>query len=99
MIKALSLSQFTDILEEIEKNHCLITGRGVKYVDSSFDFRTNSIWQVVMRPFGQEKVFTVANRIKKVKGEYVDEVGSLYDEIMTWLNEGLSKKRKKVKNV
>ena len=63
--------QFIALLAEIEKNHWLINGKCVKYVDSSFDFRTKTFWRVVIRPFGKEKVFMPAD----------------LDKIMKWLNE------------
>ena len=83
-MKALNMAQFNKILNEIDAHHCLVKGRCVKYVDSSFDFRTNSIWRVVIRPFGEPRVFTVTNRF----GDDAPKHDSLFEEIMDWLIQG-----------
>jgi hypothetical protein len=80
MVSGITPGQFKEILNEIGKNHCLIKGRAVKYVDSSFDFRTRTFWRIEIRPFGTPKEFTVVNR--------PDDTGFLFDEIMDWLDEG-----------
>ena len=80
MVSGVTLLQFKQILNEIEKHHSLVTGRCVKYVDSSFDFRTMTFWRVVIRPFGATQEFTTVNR--------PDVEGFLFDEIMDWLDEG-----------
>lgn len=67
----LSPKQFIKLLSEIEKGHCLIEGRCVKYVDSSFDFRTKTFWRIVVRPFGAEKEF----------------IEPSFEQIMNWLKE------------
>ena len=83
---ALTYEEFGKVLKEIEKNHWLVNGRCVKYVDSSFDFRTKTFWRIEIRPFGNSKTFTTANRS--------DESVDLLEEIMTWLDEGLNKDKK-----
>lgn len=78
-----TLSQFKEIMNEIEKYHSLVKGRAVKYVESSFDFRFMTFWRIVIRPFGAIKEFTTVNR--------PDDDGFLFDEIMDWLDEGRTK--------
>jgi len=81
-VKALNLKEFKELLAIIEKDHWLVTGRCVKYVDSSFDFRTKEFWRIVIRPFGTEKVFTTTNRF----GEDAPKHDTLFEEIKEWLN-------------
>lgn len=88
MVSSLTTAQFKEVLQEVNKNHSLIKGRAIKYLDSSFDFRTLSFWRIEFRGFAGNKVFTVTNRGEMVDGEYLADIGNLYDEIMQWLKEG-----------
>lgn len=81
IMKALSHAEMRKIMKYIQKKHCLVTGRCVKYLDMSYDYRTNEIWRVVIRPFGEGKEFSVTNRFDNPKED------SLYEEIMNWLKE------------
>lgn len=74
----LTMSEFTKVMDKIEDRHWLVNGRCVKYVDTSFDFRTKTFWRVLIRPFGKKKEFTVANN---------HNPGFLFFEIMDWLEE------------
>jgi hypothetical protein len=81
IVKALSHKEVNNIMTEIRKRHSLVTGRGIKYVDMSYDFRTNEVWRFVIPSFFSEpKEFTVTNRVDNGKHD------NLYDEIMEYLN-------------
>lgn len=86
--EGLTLAQFKSILKEVYDKHMLVVGRGIKYVDISFDFRQMKFWRVVMRPFGTPKEFSCANRFEPKQYE------SLYEEIMEWLGEVYENKQK-----
>ena len=94
MIRGITPTQLSVIMEEVDKNHLLITGRNIKYMDATFDFRTLTYFRVLFRPFGKPKEFTVVNRIDK-DGNM--ETGTLFQEIMNWLEEGKTKRRKNEK--
>jgi hypothetical protein len=79
-MKTLSLKEFTKIVDIINKKHSLITGKAIKYLDSTFDFRTLSFFRINLRGFGKEKEFTVVNRIEEPK------FNTLYEEIIDWLD-------------
>jgi hypothetical protein len=89
-MKGLTLKEFAKILKEINKNHSLVTGRCIKYVDISFDFRTLVIWRVLIRPFGSSQEFTLAQRAQ--------DDGSLLNEIMCWLKNGETKDKLRLIN-
>lgn len=84
VVAGLIASEFEAIMNRIDEKHWLIKGRNVKYVDTSFDFRTHTFWRVVIRPFGKQKVFTTTNRFDNPKHD------NLYDEIVEWLEEAES---------
>lgn len=81
VINGLTPAEFKRIMNRINKKHWLVSGRGVKYVDTSFDFRTHEFWRVVIRPFGERKEFSTSNRFDNPKRD------NLYDEIVDWLAE------------
>ena len=92
MISPLSINEYKTVMNEIKKNHWLVRGRCVKYVYSSFDFRGFNYFHFTIRPFLSEPVeFTCVNRSKKVGDEWIQEEGSMFDEIMTWLKQGETK--------
>lgn len=70
--------QFKQIMNKIKKHHALVQGRYVKYVDASFDFRTETFWKIVIRPFGEEREFRCT---------YDRNEKPMFDEIMDWLEE------------
>ena len=80
-VRGLTSKEFKKIMNRIYKKHWLVKGRYVKYVDTSFDFRTLEFWRVVIRPFGQRKEFNTSNRFDNPKHD------NLYDEIIEWLEE------------
>lgn len=92
IVRGLSGKEFGKILEIIKKDHKLIDGLCVKYVDSSFDFRTMTFWRIVLRPFGIPIEFSTANRAigdTQTKKDY----DSLYEEVTEFLNHYLFIKR------
>jgi len=81
--KSLTMQEFRDILNYINEHHKLVMGRCVKYVDSSFDFRTGEVWRVEIRGFFRPSVvFTHTNATEESRAI------PLKDQIMTWLKEG-----------
>ena len=80
---SLTIDEFKGILKYIDEYHSLVKGRRIKYVDSSFDLRTNEVWRVVIRPFGpNEKIFTHTNATDESRRI------PLKEQIMEWLREG-----------
>ena len=80
-VRGLTPLEFNKIRARISAGHWLVKGRCVKYIDTSFDFRTYEFWRVVIRPFGQRKEFNTTNRFDNPKRD------TLFDEIMDWLRE------------
>jgi hypothetical protein len=91
MIQPLTIQQYAEIVQEVQKKHCCFyaKGRAIKYIDAHYDTRTGHYFGVTFRGFGDDKVFTTTNRFslgEKIN-EFIYEEGNLYDEIMAWLNE------------
>lgn len=86
IVAGLSKKEFRELLQIIEKDHWLIQGRGVKYVDLSYDLRTKEIWKVNLRCFGPGKEFMTCNRDQSAPD-------SLYIEIFNWLEDGRELKK------
>ena len=78
MIEGVTPDQFKEIMNKVKKDHRLINGRCVKYIETSIDFRDCTFWRFVFRMWIAEKVFTTANR--------GDDNGLLCDEITKWLD-------------
>jgi len=88
-VNGLTPAQHKKIMIRIREKHWLVSGRNVKYIDTSFDFRTDTFWRILVRPYGKDKLFTTTNRFDNPKHD------NLYDEIIEWLKEA---EPKKVKN-
>lgn len=81
IVAGLSKKEFSKLLKIIETDHWLIKGRGVKYVELSYDLRTQEIWKVNLRCFGPGKEFMTCNRDQNAPD-------TLYIEIFNWLEDG-----------
>ncbi len=79
VISGVTPDQFKEIMNKVKKDHRLIKGRCVKYVETSFDFRDCTFWRFRFRIWSLEKIFTTANR--------GNDEGLLFDEIMEWLDQ------------
>ncbi len=89
MIESVTPDQFRVIMNTIKKDHRLVDGRCIKYVNTSFDLRDCTFWKFVFRVWSTEVVFTTSNRGSvQENGTWVDDKGLLFDEIMKWLEEG-----------
>ena len=81
--KSLSLKEYAELIKYINENHkfgSLNKGsKHVKYINTSFDTRTSTIYRVVLRGFGKEKEFTTVNG-------GMDGYNSLKEGIMNYLN-------------
>lgn len=80
--KSLTLKEYADLIEYINKNHKFgSTKKGskhIKYVETTFDTRTSTIYRVVLRGFGKEEEFTTVNG-------GMDNYNSLKEGIMEYL--------------
>ncbi len=98
MINSVTPDQFKEIMSKVQKDHRLIIGHCVKYVNTSFDFRDNTFWRLEFKCFFDTKVFTSSNRGHFVDEEYEEESGSLFNEIVAWLDEGKTLSKEEVDN-
>lgn len=75
----MSLQDFTNLLNYIERNHTwnLAKGRMVKYVEPCFDMRIRRVFAVKLRGAFGEKSFAVINENKDK---------DLYTWIINWLD-------------
>lgn len=55
-----------------------LLARHVKYIDPHFDMRTNDVFSITFRGFGDERQFHVCNECRDIKE-------SLFERCMSWL--------------
>lgn len=84
--KNLSLKEYVELIKYINENHKFGSlkedSKHIKYIDTSFDTRTSTIYRVVLRGFGKEKEFTTVNG-------GMDDYSSLKEGIIDYLENGL----------
>ena len=85
MSKAMSFSEFNDLIKHIKDFHTFNsgskqTGKIIKYIRPSFDMRTNEVFYIRFDTYLSEpKEFLIINEFKDIKM-------SLYDRCMKWLD-------------
>ena len=80
-MNGITFKQFRDVMNRIYNKHHLIYGRSVKYVNTSYDFRTMTFWKVNIRTFYGEKIFSTTEKQEAPPAQ------SIYEEIIKWLSE------------
>lgn len=77
--KNMSFAQLGSLSGYIDQHHSAgkMMGAKIKYLETTIDFRTNSIFRVELRGFRGDKHFYTSN-----EGQ---ELGPLYNRIMEWL--------------
>lgn len=84
--KSLSLKEYAELIKYINENHefgSLKDGsKHIKYIDTTFDTRTSTIYRVALRGFEVEKEFTTVNG-------GMDGYNSLKEGVMDYLENGL----------
>lgn len=76
--KALSRSQFADVMSTIRENHRFgIAGRMVKYVQPTFDMRDDRIFHIVFRG--------LFDPIEGITFDFRDNEKPMIENIMQWL--------------
>lgn len=82
MSKVLSFQEFAEIVNYISAERSMVSGNYkfplIKYIDPTFDMRTNSVFNVKFRG-GYNKEFSSTN-----ENRYLKE--TMYERIMQWLN-------------
>ena len=85
-IKALDNTQFISILNLVNTRHSFGTsGKQIKYIDFSFDTRTQTIWSMKFR--GMHEDFEIAtNTFCNYTEEFIETAhDNMYDYIMEYL--------------
>lgn len=77
------MKEYVKLIKYINENHKFGSlkedSKHIKYIDTSFDIRTSTIYRVVLRGFEVEKEFTTVNG-------GMDDYSSLKEGIIDYLN-------------
>lgn len=67
---AMTLKEYIELIKYIEINHSFskLKGKHIKYIEHSFDFRTNTVFCVKLRPVcGYEVIFSTTHNDRNLK--------------------------------
>lgn len=62
--KCMSIIEYVELLKYIDENHSFgrLKGKKIKYIEHIFDFRTNEIFCIKLRPIcSDEVIFSITN--------------------------------------
>lgn len=76
----MTLKEYASLQQYIIENHSVSQGACVKYLDATFDYRTNTYFAVSLRGYGWQKVFHCQNENKEIELSLRDRITEFLKE-------------------